>query len=107
MAFPPFEPQFATRRKVHRQPPCLMTRYNNKNFLPFGLCPGPKQPTDLDSFLAPFIDELKLLKDGVPAYDAAMDSSFLLKAHLVLLSGDSPCVAKLLHFSGHSAKYPC
>jgi len=48
-----------------------------------------------------------MLKDGVPAYDFQTNSTFLLKAHLVLLSGDTPGISKLLHLSGHMAKYPC
>jgi Transposase family tnp2 len=84
-----------------------MIRYNVDNFLPLGLCPGPSQPKDLDSFLVPFIDELNILRQGVPAYDAQTESSFLLKAHLVLLSGDTPGISKLLHLRGHNAQYPC
>ena len=82
-------------------------RYNSENFLPVGLCPGPKQPKDLDSFLIPFLEELEILRVGVPAYDAHTKSFFLLKAHLVLLTGDTPGISKLLHMSGHVAKRPC
>ena len=85
----------------------LKKRYNSDNFLPFGLCPGPKQPKDLDSFLIPFIDELEILRAGVPAYDAFSDTPFLLKAHVVLVSGDTPGISKLLHLNGHTAKLPC
>ena len=46
------------------------------------MTPGPKAPKDLDSFIAPFLDELKLLQDGVPAYNAHTNSQFLLKAHI-------------------------
>src|SRR5438477_2441425 len=47
----------------------LMCKYNSDNFLPFSLCPGPSQPKDLDSFLTPSLNELKLLYNEVPAYD--------------------------------------
>jgi len=94
-----------------RYPPFLFsltcTRYKADNFLPFGLCPGPSQPKDLDTFLIPFIDELKLLQTGVPAYDALSWQTFLLKAHLILVTGDTPGVSKLFHLSGHNAKHPC
>ena len=50
---------------------------------------------------------MKRLESGVTAYDAVTASRFNLKAHLVLITGDSPGVAKLLHLSGHGAKYPC
>jgi hypothetical protein len=74
--------------------------------LPFSVCPGSKQ-LDLNSFLGPFLDELQLLQEGVPAYDAHGDTFFLLKAHLVLCTGDTPAISKLFHLSGHVAKHPC
>jgi Transposase family tnp2 len=75
--------------------------------LPLGLCPGPSQPKDLDSFLIPFLEELKLLEIGVPAYDGHTQTTFTLKAHVVLITGDTPAVSKLFHLSGHNAKHPC
>jgi hypothetical protein len=84
-----------------------MSRYKSDNFLPFGLCPGPSQPKDLDSFLIPFIDELKLLENRVLAYDGHTESSFNLKAYLVLVTGNTPGISKLFHLSGHMAKHPC
>ena len=75
--------------------------------MPFGLCPGPSQPKDLDSFLTPFLDELKLLHDGIPAYDGHTQTNFLLKAHLVLITGDTPGISKFFHLSEHVAKHPC
>ena len=41
------------------------------------------------------------------AYDAHTKSRFLLKANLVLITGDTPAVSKMLHLSGHNAKRPC
>jgi len=55
----------------------------------------------------PVLEELNMLSNGVPAFDIQTNSAFLLKAHLVLLSGDTPGVSKLLHLSGYVAKYPC
>ena len=81
--------------------------YKAANFLPLGLSPGPSSPKDMDSFLVPFLDELESLNDGVPAYDAHTESVFTLKAHLVLITGDSPGIAKILHLKGHISKYPC
>src|SRR5579859_2314727 len=76
-------------------------------FLPQGLSLGPRSTSDLDSFLHPFLEELKLLREGVPAYDAYKEEAFILKAHLVLITGDTPAISKLLCFSGHSSKLPC
>jgi hypothetical protein len=57
-----------------------------------------------NAFLIPFIEELNLLKDGVHAYDAHTQSRFLLKAHLVLISG-ARLVSRNCCISGHSAKF--
>src|SRR5579862_3398918 len=85
----------------------LMDRSKHENLLPLGLTPGPKAPKDLDSFITPFHEELHLLQTGVKAYDAFTKSEFTLKAHLVLITGDTPAISKLLHLSGHNAIYPC
>ena len=85
----------------------ITPRYRTDNLLPLGITPGPKSPQDLDSFIAPFLEELELLQKGVAAYDAFTKSPFVLKAHLILVTGDTPAISKLLHLSGHTAKYPC
>jgi hypothetical protein len=86
----------------------MQGRYKINNLLPLGISPGPKAPRDLESFLEPFLEELKLLGDGVAAYDAHGDiGAFLLKAQLVLVTGDTPGISKLLHLNGHGAIYPC
>jgi hypothetical protein len=72
-----------------------------------GLSPGPAAPKDMDSFLAPFLDELELLQNGVAAYDYQTKAPFLLKAHLVLMGGDTPGITKLLHLKGHNSVFPC
>ena len=71
------------------------------------MTPGRRAPPDLDSFLFPLIKELQQLRNGVPAYDSHTQSSFLLKAHLVLTTGDTPAISKIYHLSGHNAIYPC
>ena len=71
------------------------------------MTPGRRTPPDLDSFLFPLIKELQQLRNGVPAYDSHTQSSFLLKAHLVLITRDTPAISKIYHLSGHNAIYPC
>ena len=86
----------------------MQNRYKIKNTLPLGISPGSSSPKDLDSFLQSFLEELKLLSDGVATYDAHhATGAFLLKAHLVLITGDTPGISKLLHLNGHEAIYPC
>lgn len=66
-----------------------------------------KTSKDLDSFIASFLDELKLLQNGVLVYDAHIDSQFLLKTHLVLVTNDTSAISKLFQFNGHNAKHSC
>src|SRR5579859_7614035 len=49
----------------------------------------------------------QVITEWSPAYDAHSQQTFLLKAHLVLVTGDTPGVSKLFHLSGHNAKHPC
>ena len=76
--------------------------------LPLGVALGPKMKHfNLDSYLAPFFDELEQLQDGVPAYDADTESYFTLKAFVCLVTGDTPVISKLFRLSGHNSAYPC
>jgi hypothetical protein len=84
-----------------------MVRYLHEHILPLSVTPGRRTPKDLDSFLLPLIHELRQLRDGVPAYDAPEQSQFLLRAHLVLVTGDTPAISKIFHLLGHNAIYPC
>jgi hypothetical protein len=98
----------------------LESRFRVKNFLSLGLSPGkflssksanhfkgPHEPAELDTFLEPLVAELTLLHDGVIAYDAYRQETFTLRAHLVLVTGDSPAIAKVLHLTGHNGYSPC
>ena len=64
-------------------------------------------PKNLDPFLLPLIDALEQLREGVPAYDALSESQFILRAHLVLVTGDAPAISKIFHISSHNAVHPC
>jgi hypothetical protein len=61
----------------------------------------------LDSYLYQLLQELEQLQQGVPAFDAITGKPFLLKAHLVLVTGDTPAVTKFFHLTGHMGKHPC
>lgn len=71
------------------------------------MTPGRRTPPDLDSFILPLIEELRQLCTDVPAYDSVTQSHFLLKAHLVLTTEDTPAISKIYHLSDHNAIYPC
>ena len=67
------------------------------------LISGPKQPgNDIDTFLQPLIDDLKMLWDvGVEVYDAYFQEVFTLKAVLLWKINDFPAYENL---SGCSVK---
>lgn len=75
-------------------------RYDSKHQIVVGIIPGPSQPKDLNSFMVPVVDELKLLETGILAWDAARKEEFILKANLVMLQADSPAMNKVINFVG-------
>jgi len=64
---------------------------------------GPKQPTDLVSFLNPLVEELNFLARGISGVRAfGSPNSVTLRANVVQITGDTPAIEKLLNFSGHN-----
>jgi len=87
-------------------PPAI--RVKKCNLMLCGIIPGPKSPKDIHSFLQVMIDELKELQAGIPdVYDASTKTSFILRAHLCLVSGDLPAIAKLMGISGTNSYQYC
>src|SRR5436305_7022498 len=68
---------------------------------------GPADPVELDTFFEPMIAELLQLHQGVPTYDAHQKKEFILRAHLILVTGDTPALSKVLHLTGHNDYSPC
>ncbi|CAM8914546.1 unnamed protein product [Rhodiola kirilowii] len=67
------------------------------------LISGPRQPgNDIDVYLAPLIDDLKLLRDeGVRTYDTSRQEYFNMRAMLMCMINDFPAYGNL---SGYSIK---
>ena len=65
------------------------------------LIPGPQSPgNDIDIYLQPLIDELKLLWDsGVETYDASRNETFQMWATLIWTISDFPTYAMLSSWS--------
>ncbi|KAL6533270.1 hypothetical protein OROMI_027382 [Orobanche minor] len=82
---------------------CMKRRY----MMLSTLIPGPKQPgNDIDVYLAPLIDDLKLLWDqGIDVYDGYRKDNFMLKAMLFGTINDFPAYGNLSGYSvkGHGA----
>lgn len=76
-------------------------RYNDDNVLHLGIMPGPDNPKDVDSFLVPLQDEMRLLHKGVPeVYNGHTKDPFTLRANIVLIGSDIPARKKLSHTLG-------
>jgi hypothetical protein len=82
-------------------------RYKLVNILCAGVIPGPKEPKDMDSFLAIIVDELLELARGVSAYNRHKGEVFSLRAYLILVFGDMPAIAKLMRMKGPNGISPC
>jgi len=102
---------FGTLSTQYSTWPVLLTIYN----LPPWLCmkrkyimlslliSGPKQPgNDIDVYLAPLIDDLRLMwEEGVQVFDAYSKSNFTLRAMIFCTINDFPAYANL---SGYAVK---
>lgn len=69
-------------------------RYKVDNILSSILIPGPKKPKDINSFLRPLVDELIDLENGrVTVADGDTGEKFVLRAHVLMVTGDGPAAA--------------
>lgn len=99
---------YGTLSSQHSTWPVLLTIYNlppwlcmkRKYILVSLLISGPKQPgNDIDVFLAPLLDDLKLLwNEGVPIFDAHKSINFTLRAVLLWTINDFPAYGNLSGF---------
>ena len=87
----------------------LTEHFCEDSILPIGIIPGPQSPSDLDSFLYPFITEAhQLSSTGVrECYDGSTQTYFRLRVHVVLCTSDTPAIAKLLHMKSATASSCC
>lgn len=82
-------------------------RIHLPHILPLGIIPGPKAPTDFDSFEYPFVAECKRLAAGVQTLDARLDEVFSLHVYPISCHGDMPAIKHCMCFKGHNAICPC
>ena len=69
-----------------------------------GVIPGPSEPKgNINTFLAPLVDDLLLLKDGLDL----LPNGGNVKAALLGLSADMPALRKVAQFLGHKADLGC
>ncbi|XP_076885268.1 uncharacterized protein LOC143534737 [Bidens hawaiensis] len=94
--------------------PIVLTTYNTppwlcmkeSSFMLTLLIPGPKSPgKDIDVFLRPLVDELKMLwEEGVRMRDASTDTIFNMHAALLWTINDFPARSSLSGWSGQGYK---
>lgn len=83
-------------------------RYLIKNVLPLGFVPGPREPKNLQSFLAPLFNEVKrILEAGGEELTFFDGVTRRVRLHLIWFTGDLPAVAKSAGVVGHNGKTPC
>ncbi|KAL6209524.1 hypothetical protein ACLB2K_020464 [Fragaria x ananassa] len=96
--------QFSNLSSTHSLWPVILVIYNlppnvcisSENLMLSLLIPGPKQPgNDIDVYLQPLIDDLKLLWDGVDMYDAYSKAMFNLRGILLWTINDFPAYGNL------------
>ncbi|PXF41853.1 hypothetical protein BWQ96_08432 [Gracilariopsis chorda] len=77
--------------------------------MPLTFVPGPTEPSDLQSFLGPLIEELKELEnDGRGTEFLFYDGKRRrVRVHMLCFTGDLPAVKKVSGIKGHNAKFPC
>ena len=77
--------------------------------LPGVVIPGPKKPKDINSFLRPLVDELQALENGqVTAIDGDTGKEFILRAHVLIVTGDGPAAAEAIGMKSPGNAYrPC
>ena len=69
-----------------------------------GVIPGPSEPKgNINTSLAPLVDDLLLLKDGLDL----LPNGGNVKAALLGLSADMPALRKVAQFLGHKADLGC
>lgn len=91
--------------KLYNLPPTIRTHL--EHLICLGVIPGPLQPKDLGSFLAPFDDECAELAHGTNCFDCVAQELFALHAYQLTEEGDIIAIEKFLGLKGHSSICPC
>jgi hypothetical protein len=91
--------------QIYNLPPDIRTHLIR--LISLGSIPGPNQPRDWGSYLAPIDDELVALANGIPTYDCIDQQQFMLRAYLLYKLGDMQAINHILGIRGHNAFAPC
>lgn len=84
-------------------------RYKIENIILVSIIPGPKEPKlTVNSFLAPLVEELKELWDGITVpVSVPIKGDVVIRLAVICIACDIPAVRKMCGFAGHSACLGC
>lgn len=83
-------------------------RNNRQYVLLAGVIPGPHEPKrDINSFLEPLVEELKLLWSGQHMNIGSLHEQQLVRCALICVACDLPAGKKVAGFLGHTANLGC
>ena len=71
-------------------------REDASNALTTHLIPGGFDKNFVDTWLEPLVTELLELHNGINIYDGASGEDFILKAHVIIVTGDGPAIADVM-----------
>ena len=83
-------------------------RYKKDIVMPAFVIPSPNKPKNSDSYLFPSLHHLAALQiEGLPIWDSASNSTFVLKPFLALATADEPGMVYINRFVGYHGKHGC
>jgi len=84
------------------------SRYKKNIVAPAFIIPGPNKPKNSDSYLFPSLHHLAALQiEGLPIWDSASNSTFVLKPFLALATADGPGMVYLNRLVSYHGKHGC
>ena len=100
-------------------------RFRKENIISLGTIPGPKEPSDMNSFLWMLVQGLLQLEIGVSAFDSISQASFQLHFYFIIISNlilqvlfelhaylivvfcDIPAIFMIMRLKGNNVICPC
>ena len=82
-------------------------RYKPENVMLVGILPGPSEPSDINSFLDPLVNELNAFWQGKELHVHGETSKKVIRCALLCASCDLPAGRKLCGFLSYNAHYGC
>lgn len=84
-----------------------MRRDKQENTILVGLIPGPVEPSNLNSFIRPLVDDLLKLWNGIQFSVASLSYVKKIRGALVCVACDLPAGRKICGFLSYSARLGC